>query len=303
MLNPKVSAEVLLDSTNPYCNPSERHITIATLSPKFLDAEIEKHGNLASNSSSSRAIGYPFTKMHGEIPYVPSYIFKPEKTMHGAELVDDSTDIDFAGTVQDIYDCTKDLLSLFEDKIHKQTLNRYLEPFGMQTKVITGSLSAWENFIELRTSEFADPSIRDLANLIATAIEESTPVERQVHIPMVTPAEYETHSNYECMMISSGRVAKYSYGVPNDEPAETSIARAEMLVKHAHKSCFEHALIMDVHDFPDAVTHYDPYGNYYSGRSKNAIQFRKMFWRGLDEGVAIGYKEVEQIMHADPRYR
>lgn len=129
--------------------------------------------------------------------------------------------------------------------LHKQTLNRYLEPFMYHTAVISGT--DWDNFFALRISEHAQPEIDLIARLIKDAMDDSTPETLNVgewHLPFVTTEEKAqiTDANIEdWKMISSGRTARVSYEThAGVRDLEKDVDLSTGLIADGHMSPFEH---------------------------------------------------------------
>ena len=279
-INPMIKADVILDTINPKGRISDRALTLILSLPTMVDAEVEKHSRLATNSSSSRAIGFPITKLQ-ESPYYPTEVYHPATTMHGKERLSDAEYQEFHKALKSIYDHTLETLTPFKDKVHKQHLNRYLTPFAMQTKVVTANYDAYMAALDLRLPEQADPNIRQLAEVMQAAIEKSTPAVADLHIPFISGEEFSEYSILDLCKASAGRLARSSYGNHDKlEDMETSVARADRLIKFSHVSCMEHQLL-DLEAFPKGITHKDDEGNVYSGRIRGWSQYRKILWEGL----------------------
>lgn len=129
--------------------------------------------------------------------------------------------------------------------IHKQTLNRYLEPFMWHTAVI--SATDWDNFYALRIHENAQPEIDEIARLMKEAMDASTPTllnYGEWHLPFVQDEEKATidDENIEAWKkISSGRTARVSYETHNgtrDTVKDTELSTG--LENDGHMSPFEH---------------------------------------------------------------
>ena len=94
-------------------------------------------------------------------------------------------------------------------KPHKQTFNRLLEPWQYISVIITAT--EWDNFLELRDHPDAQPEIRELAQKIGAALNESYPVVRTHHLPYVDFSEKFKYSIENCFKISTARCARVSY--------------------------------------------------------------------------------------------
>ena len=95
--------------------------------------------------------------------------------------------------------------------VHKQELNRLLEPFLWHTVIV--SATEWENFFELRCAPNAQPEIRAAALLMLEAINASVPQTLDYgewHTPLLQPDEsvldLETRRR-----VSAARCARVSY--------------------------------------------------------------------------------------------
>lgn len=81
--------------------------------------------------------------------------------------------------------------------LHKQVVNRVLEPYTYIDVVITGT--EFNNFFALRIHEAADPTIRDLAVRMKAAKDDSTPKllgEDDWHLPFIQEDDYGIARGY-----------------------------------------------------------------------------------------------------------
>jgi hypothetical protein len=101
--------------------------------------------------------------------------------------------------------------------LHKQVVNRILEPFQWMRTIVTAT--EWDNFFELRLHPDAQPEFQVLAGLIKDAMDGSAPVERDSwigsyadwHLPYVTIEERTTQPVNYLPKISAARCARVSY--------------------------------------------------------------------------------------------
>lgn len=152
--------------------------------------------------------------------------------------------------------------------IHKQTVNRYLEPFLMQTIVVTGT--EWSNLMGLRVNEEAQKEIAIPVRLLQEAMEDSTPQRLeygQFHLPLIQDDEMEeAQANPErWCWISSARCARTSYETHDGirDPEKDYILGHDRLEPSGHMSPFEHV----AEPMEDA--------NAWSGNFRGWKQFRK----------------------------
>jgi hypothetical protein len=253
--------------------------TLVTRTPKHIDAEIEKHRMLSSNSSSSRAIPLSkLTKQVREDPYTPFDVRKSQKGMQGDERL---AGLDLAGFQQSwrnravrMADHAEHLFDTYG--VHKQHINRLLEPFAWQYKVITAT--EWDNFFALRLAPDAQPDIRIAAECMREAIDNATCIERGAgdwHIPFERDADREL-SLYERLAISAARCARISYvnHGRTDISYEKDMELADMLIKQKHLTPLEHQAV-PLTRYEDR-SHVDRRGEMWSGNFRGWVQFRKM---------------------------
>lgn len=129
--------------------------------------------------------------------------------------------------------------------VHKQTVNRLLEPFMWHEMLITSSY--WDNFFRLRMDEAAQPEMQAIAKLMYVAYHESNPVRRDLHIPFVSSERVANMSllGYirEAFMESAAECARISY---HDRSTMTSTGNSDLalrLLSQGHMSPFEHQAI------------------------------------------------------------
>ena len=257
-------------------------ISIETYAPKYLDAEIEKHRMLSSNSSSDRAI--PLERMLEKPPFLPKDIRRNQRGMQGDEKLSEG-DINFIHHVLNkLYEETVDTLRYLSIKfnVHKQHLNRYLLGFSMQKKIITGTKEEWDYFLNLRLHPDADPAIYDLANKIDLAIRESKPKKlkkNQWHLPYIRGQEKKVYEPLTLCKISAARCARVSYD--NHDGSKTSVDKDLELFKRLTEADPPHMSPLDHQGLPivkstdiSGTTYITKDGKFGSGNFKNWIQFR-----------------------------
>lgn len=130
--------------------------------------------------------------------------------------------------------------------VHKQTINRYLEPFLSHTVIVTST--EWDNYFGLRNNEDAQYEIKLVSSLMQDALEGSVPVPLapgEWHLPLLTfeeLAQARDEKNYGYWLaVSSGRCARVSYETHNGK--RDTVADVELhdrLLAAGHMSPFEH---------------------------------------------------------------
>lgn len=267
-----ITANVVKDSIS---SEGIRLISIETTAPKFLDAEIEKHRMISSNSSSSRAI--PFARLAERDPFIPPDVRLNERGMQGYNKMPMKEYDKWVKEADKLYSNIVNTAARWEStyNIHKQHLNRYLEPFTIQYKIMTGTKEEWEYFLSLRDSPDADPNVQVLAKYVKTAICASEPARLrggEWHLP------YLDSILEKDAIVSAARCARVSYKTHDgEEPTrEADEKLSNFLIKAKHLTPFEHqARPMWKADDP-ALTHTTKDGNIYSANLRGWAQYRKL---------------------------
>lgn len=252
----------------------DRLVTFVLRFPRIVLSELNTHRVFSRNSASSRAKSLRTTlKEVMEEPYLP-FVTENRRGMSG-ELMDDSqvarahelileerdATVAFClklltGRPVTAEDVRREYETLVEDyyetvyrgegtaeslNVHKQVVNRYLEPFMWHEAVVTSYY--WENFFALRDHDDADPAIHALARVMAVALEASTPEVTKTHIPFFSQEFDGGLGLMEQCEASSARAAGVSFHSVVDKPARDALPLARRLLASRHLSPFEHAAI------------------------------------------------------------
>jgi thymidylate synthase ThyX len=262
-----ISAKIIADS---YSTSHNRITTFVLRYPRFIHSQVMTHRVFSRNTSSSRAI--PVEKMIQGIiddPVVPVEWGKNQKGMQSSEPVEEAVRIQalLAWNLSMGYaiDTAKELARL---GVHKQIVNRVLEPYMHVNVILTGT--EFENFFALRLGHAAQPEIQELARLMDSEMYLSDPKIMQAgdwHIPFIDKDE-EMLYNYtseERLHISAARCARVSYTAPDaqERNAERDLELAKRLLAEKHMSPFEHQAMCAG-------------SNVSSGNFNGWIQFRKV---------------------------
>lgn len=191
---------------------------------------------------------------------------------------------------QQAADAAQDLMDL---GLHKQIVNRVLEPFTFIDVVVTAT--EFNNFFTLRIDEAADPTIFELAVKMKEAFDASTPKllsSKDWHLPFILEDDYiiaqdflkegdllptKKQINELLIKISVARCARTSYKAfdGTTSPIEKDLELYDKLLSAAplHASPAEHQACPDI-GFGESGTvwaHKAEHGNFVGWR-----QFRKM---------------------------
>jgi hypothetical protein len=247
-----IQVKILADSISPQ---GRRLTTFQYQAHRWILAEINTHKMISKNARSSRAV--PNAKLIEEVRNDPALPVFWGKNKTGMVAVEEMLEHE-ARHAEDIwrkasYSAITHATHLANIGLHKQTVNRLLEPFMWAYGVLTAT--DWGNFFALRTAPDAQPEFKALADQMLAAYEASQPkllIHYEWHLPYVTEAEYQTHSLETLKMLSAARVARVSYKpFDGDDSVEKELSRAKLLIGGGHWSPFEH---QGTPDYVDGVT-------------------------------------------------
>jgi thymidylate synthase ThyX len=265
------SARVLLDSVSP---AGVRLTTMEARYPRFIHSELMTHRMFSRNSSSSRAV--PIRKMIDAVrtdPAMPVWWGRNQAGMQALEeITDDARALAQAEWQRALEDALAhaERLAQSDINLHKQLVNRILEPFAWITVIITAT--EWANFFTQRTHEDAQPELKHLAALMLGAYRASAPralAAGQWHTPLILADEEAALPLEERLKISVARSARVSY-LTHDGSRDHAkdVELYERLVgggANGHWSPFEHVAT------PLAS------GGEWSGNFRGWQQYRKRF--------------------------
>lgn len=251
--------EIILDSMVN----GERVITMRYEIWRPLHAELMTYRQCARNASSSRAI--PFMSVLERVrndAFIPNFVGKEHKGMMPDEYVVGAEYARFYEWCSNLAKIVSDECEKIHDELSvaKSILNRYLEPFNTINVLMTGSIDHWIHLFsqrlpqvecreEMKTLVYsgktggAEPNLSELVVQMMMLIGDSDPVEREQHLPYLTPEE-DSEIMYNKAMISAARCARLSY-TPFGEPKankEKDLELGERLLNAGHMSPFEHQL-------------------------------------------------------------
>ena len=234
------SARVLLDSV---AEDGVRLTTLEVTFPRFVLAEFNTHRQFSRNSASSRAV--PTAKLIERVesdPVLPLQWGRNKAGMAASDVLDQAeADSARSAWLQARDDAVRHARKLLDLRVHKQELNRLLEPFLWHTVIVTAT--EWTNFFELRCAPNAQPEIREAANRMRDAIAESSPHNvdpGQWHTPLLQSDESGLALEVR-KQISAARCARVSYLThEGTREIERDLELYERLQSDRHLSPFEH---------------------------------------------------------------
>lgn len=256
----------------------KRITTFELTYPRYIHSELMTHRQFSRNASSSRAI--PFKKMVDQVisdPVIPSHWGINQRGMQA----DQEFPADEVENLEKEWLKARDAAVAHAQKLanaglHKQIVNRILEPWMHITVIVTST--EWDNWYNLRTHKDAHPDIKLLADKMLEKHNESVPnpVEiRAWHLPFINADEEAKLSITDQLKCSVARCARVSYlnhdgSSPN---VEKDFELYERLLVSKHMSPFEHQA--------------QPLASLYvkSGNFAGWMQYRKI----IDDECCVGF--------------
>lgn len=289
-----ISAKVIAHSRPSWATDGSNDLFSLELTyPRFIHAEFMTHRVFSRNASSSRAI--PFRRVADSVidnPAVPIHWGANQAGMQAAVEIDftahddarrlwffaRSDAINWAGRMHDL-------------GIHKQVVNRIIEPWAHITVIVSGT--EWDNFFALRDHAAAQPEIQALTREIRAAMAESIPTvlkPGEWHTPYALQSDYDdflTAAHREVTSVAGCARVSYKNHDSTARTLEKDQALHDELLVAGHMSPFEHqATPMDLERewdllseeslWPPGWTHVDRNGQYWSGNLRGWVQYRQV---------------------------
>ena len=306
-----ISVRIIKDSISGI---NDRITTWELVYPRFIHSELMTHRMFSRNAASSRAI--PIDKMIDmvmETPAMPIHWGMNQTGMQAKEvhsLPDTCIHAWGAAATSAVFQAVK----LQKLGLHKQIVNRVLEPFQWMKTIVTAT--EYANWYALRNHPDAQPEIARVAELMQSEYDRSEPqrlVAGQYHMPYVETYVCPEYGNIfyslddedltelsveDALKISASCCAQVSYRML-DQTVEKALKIYDALVNQrpVHASPFEHqAMAMTftnaleagyegrVEAWQDGITHMDKYHNLWSGNFKGWIQSRQLIKDNVVEG-------------------
>ena len=210
--------------------------------------ELNTHRAFSRNASSSRA--QSFEKRISQVmndPALPTHWNAEQAGMMGGEEFSPEIKEYINQKIRELACRTVGAVEMLNaevkaktgKEIHKQYLNRYLEPFTYTNQVLTAT--DWDNFFKLRMAEDAQPEFKDLATEIFYQLQESVPNQTNIHLPYVTAEEMNQYPMDICKKIAVARCARVSYrSYGGKYVIEKDLELFNRLWLAGHYSPFEH---------------------------------------------------------------
>lgn len=290
-----ISAKIVADSVSM---EMKRLTTFELEYPRYILAEVNTHTILSKNTASSRAI--PVDRLIGLIednPVIPVKFGKNQSGMQAGEEIEDTEAAKevWLEAAKSAIKYARKLSHKESLNVHKEVVNRLIEPFQYVRTVLSGT--EWENMLFLRNHPDAQPEFQKLAEKIEEAL--------HIH-PAVLLVEGEWHVPYfekgiwregmgdlqDALDISVSCCAQVSYRRLDDslEKARSIVSRLNLSGEgddpaHASPSSHQGTPIdsdeLDIVEFfkgrdYNGITHYHKDLGWMSGNFAGWKQYRQM---------------------------
>lgn len=207
----KPEVQILADSISP---EGKRLTTFQLKFWRAILPEITRHRVFSFCVRSSRA--NPTINLINQVkntPYGPAYWGMNQKGMVADnELSGKALEVaqyTWKTAAKIMADCAD---SLKDAEVHKQVVNRLLEPFTYSDVVLAGT--DFDNFFDLREAPDAQPEIGELALAMHRELDASTPVELKEgewHLPYISAEDRDKADIDTLCRVSCARCARVSY--------------------------------------------------------------------------------------------
>lgn len=260
-----IFASILADSINVVGN---RITSFLLRYPRFIHADFMTHRLFSRNTSSSRA--RPVAKLIEEAETAPALPIYWGKNQRGMQAEEELTGQELALAIKQWNSARKAAIAqakkLNKLGMHKQYVNRILEPFTHITVICTAT--HFGNFFNLRAHNDAMPEIQDLAYKMLTLYSSNKPQLLQPeewHLPFADQYLNESIEISDALKIVTARAARVSYlNYDGNISHEKDYQLHDDLIAGGHWSPFEHAAM--------ALDSPTPCGNFVGFK-----QYRKFF--------------------------
>jgi Thymidylate synthase complementing protein len=206
-----IEAKIIEDSVSI---DRQRLTTMQVKFHRFILPEFNTHRVFSRNFSSSRAI--PTKKLLEQVledPAIPVHWGKNQPGMQASEeLMDEEKHRALSQWKWAAATAGFNASRMFELGVHKQVVNRMIEPYLWATGIV--SSTSWANWFALRAHEDAQPEIKELAFAMLKALNESEPKlleDGEWHLPYISSDERKVLNNETLKKVSAARCCRVSY--------------------------------------------------------------------------------------------
>lgn len=240
-----IDAQIILDSVSPYSG--KRLTTLQLWYPRYIHSHLLTYRAFSRNTSSSRAI--PVSRYIENVkndPALPLVWYKNKRGMWSDKIASKEDTEKAISIVENLrlqaIDAARQLNEL---RMHKQHVNRYLEPFTHVSVIV--SSTDFQNMFDQRITHDTQPETHLLAFAIKNALDNSDPVEPDEgwHIPYIRKEEKLLPLGSR-VLVGIARCARVSYQSNKTgkvSSVEEDISLCTRLYEDKHPSPFEHVAL------------------------------------------------------------
>jgi len=327
MNEPIITTKIVGDSINSF---GDRITSFLLTYPLIVHSELMTHRIFSRNAASNRAI--PIERILETVaknPFLPIWT-EAKKGMQGDRIVDKNLIEELnKETLEYLNHTIKFVKYLNDKKIHKQNVNRFLNPFQYITTLVTAT--DFQNFFALRCHPDAEIHIQDLAYKMLEEYNKSIPkllTSSEWHMPfgddidadkirLLHYGKLESTTNIEALYLDSrikiatARCARTSYTTLDTQlkhDYEKDIELHDRLLNSGHFSPFEHcAKCMSEEEHRDYVngkmewTNFDWAADYkympkenqgWCGNFRGFVQYRKTLSNEWKKDSRVQSKQI-----------
>lgn len=227
------SVQIVADSVN---SDHDRLTTFVLKYPRFIHAQMMTHRCLSRNAQSSRAM--PTKKLQATDLVLPLEFGANQAGMHPGERLGPQKNATARQLIRELYEETQKTTELLASMgVHKQWVNRYLEPFTTITAIYTGDDGAWSGVFNLRCHPDAQEEIQVLMNAVRREYQTSVPEETDIHLPFHTPG---APVDEKVAVARCARVSYLNFEGSHDPSKDHTLHGRLLNSKPPHLSPFEH---------------------------------------------------------------
>lgn len=269
-------------------------VTWELVYPRFIHSELMTHRMFSRNASSSRAT--PVMRTLEEVHENPAFfdfvgVNKPG--MVADEPLDSEKLERFHKEWVELGRYVAErVLGWYElFGIHKQTLNRALEPWMYIRTIVTATDT--DNFFKLRLASDVQPEIRSLAMAMKESLEKAEFVEQPLHAPYAEYFEEEDLTRRIVRSVAACARVSVMRGDEKKTTYEEDLALVKRLYKSGHMSPFEHVAY--------ATLDFEYHDNFWGWASlRRVLEEREgLMWTGLDPVAYLLKKEADHGASVD----
>ena len=216
--------------------------------PRYIHAELLTHRMFSRNSASSRATPLKVTLEEvRSYPMFFNHVGKNRPGMVATEALswDDEQAFfhDWVKLANHVADRVEEMEANYG--IHKQVLNRALEPWLPIRTIVTATSQPVKDFFELRLAKDAQPEMQALARCMKKSMESAKVEASDVHIPYAE--HFKETSKEELFVRSVAACTRVCVGRQNGKTTtlDEDIDFLKMLIASKHVSPFEHCAVAD----------------------------------------------------------